>query len=493
VRLRCPNPDCACLLRVEERLFGRKVCCPKCKTPFIVPNRPTVAGRSSSRSGLPTEDVARSGRTSDGSSSSQKQKAEITVGLDFGTDTVKCIIHARVGVKNRPRRRVVRIDGETLFPSVVWVSQGRLSVGQYPSPDAIPYRSVKVCLRCSVLENEPCRRCFEGTDLTAELASWAILSHCVQRIRGQIELLYPERQFDRDIEWNMGAPLDGLDQIPLRCLFGDLLWKAVHHPFSIGEGVDLRELSAAYAGLESVHCPPQSQDGANCFIVSEADAAVNGFLNSGLNIERGHYYICDIGAGTIDIAFFWYNPREAPPISFYGTSCTRIGGDDFAWIVARDLQEKHHGLNPKQALMEANRLLSTGSLPTMDARDGFEALYEGLHKAVSRTFGKSYAKEKRIDHWSDLRLIAIGGAVGITGVADSCCQPICFGGPYQTIEARRASMDLATLPDATPLHGIAYGLSTPIHEMHESHTPEEVEEAFTNWVPHFRDKPDFYE
>ncbi|MEK6654254.1 MAG: hypothetical protein AABY92_03765, partial [Thermodesulfobacteriota bacterium] len=71
--------------------------------------------------------------------------------------------------------------------------------------------------------------------LDAELVSWAIITYSVGMIKQFIAFWLNTRiasgkyMFDeKDIHWRMGVPLDTEEQLPLKQLFANLLWRAVH-------------------------------------------------------------------------------------------------------------------------------------------------------------------------------------------------------------------------------------------------------------------------
>lgn len=416
----------------------------------------------------------------------------LTVGLDFGTSTVKCIVQAAVGERRRRERHVLSIHGEKLFPSLAWEWDGALTIGEQPHPEARCYRSVKVCLRCPILKSEPCRRCFEGTTLRAEIVSWAILSYCLQSIRNEMQKIYPEENYsinwDRNVEWNMGVPLDGLDQKPLLDLFRDLFWRAVHFGGQVGQTTPCGVLISRYERLSDEHCPTQKRS--DCFVLPEADVAVNAFLESQRNIEDGLYFICDVGAGTTDVSFFRFAQNADRPIIFYGTSSTRVGVDDFAAVIAQHLCAQKPQLSSEQALSAAHRFILEGLRilrPEFRRYGGryaaFDCVYSTMTDAFRRAFSRAYAKEHAWDHWRGLRGALIGGGRNLPGVASVVEQDLTYGNPHETIRPEMVTLRIAPIPEATDLHGIAYGLSIPMAEYELHWPPDAVPEMERDHTP----------
>ncbi len=403
----------------------------------------------------------------------------LTVGLDYGTHTVKSIVTAFIGERRRREQHVISIDGYNLFPSVAWVTADQLSIGLRPEGTSRALRSVKVCLRCGILQGEPCRKCFDNNYLlTAELVAWATIAHCVNCIRKEINAKYPHHRYqfnwDTDVEWNMGVPLDGLEQRKLYNLFCDLLWRAVHHGSTVQRSNQINHLCSAYASLQSVHCPARSES--NCFVISEADVAVNAFLKEH-HLEDGLYFICDMGAGTLDVAFFRFAQDQSRPIVFYGTSSVRVGGDQFA----HTLIEQFQGQDEDARYRRAEELMLSGFAGISlgpQSYDGkfriFESVYGEIAAGRVRAFRRAYLKETLWSRWQGIRGTLIGGGVRIPGVTSECLGKFSYGNVSADIHPKEIRMRFERLLGATSLHGIAYGLSIPIAEHFESWHPEEI-------------------
>ena len=419
----------------------------------------------------------------------RRTPVEIVVGLDFGTSTVKCVVQTIVGERRRRERHVLPVQGELLFPSLAWEQDGVVTFGRSPRGAARCYRSAKVCLRCSVLREEPCRQCFAGSKLTAETVAWGLLSNCVQSIRAQLDDLFPQEDYaldwDHGVEWKMGVPLDGLEQRPLRDLFADLLWHAVHSGDGIGAAVGCDELCERYGALGAQHCP--STEESNCFVVAEADVAVNAFLEAQRNIEDGLYFLSDVGAGTVDVAFFRFAQKSERPIIFYGTSSTRVGVDDLALSMARRLMETNRRLSAAKAWNKAHdmlaRVLTAGDghiHKCVDCARDFQGVYSLMHQGFRRAFSRALSKERVWDRWKGLKGAVIGGGRPMPGVADVFFKPISYGNPNEVIKAAQIPLRIAPIEGATELHGIAYGLSVPFAEYFEHWRPGDVPEMERN-------------
>jgi len=402
-----------------------------------------------------------------------KTPVRLTIGMDFGTSTIKCMISYAVAERGARQWTVVPIDGLDCFPSAVWESRGRFFMGTRPSTGAAKtYRSVKACLRCGLIAGEPCRRCFEASSLSAEAVSWALLSYCCNRARDYVASKFPGFEYSidwgRDVEWNMGVPLDGMEQESLRVLFRDLLWRAVHYGEAIDrQRMEVADVVSAYNAIRTERCPsPQSS---NCFVFPEAHVAVTAFRTAERNLEAGLYFICDAGAGTTDITFFRYAPQASRQIVFYGSACTRIGGYHFAVALADHLGWRTGVDDPEEAILRASATLE-GGLEHVDLGDVdhvgrphiFAACYEMLCEGRRCALGRAAEKEKPLwPRWRNLAGTVIGGGSLIPGVVKTCTERIRTGGWKQDIVPDHVSLRLTKELGKYQLHGIAYGLSVP--------------------------------
>ena len=120
-----------------------------------------------------------------------KTEIKLTIGLDFGTSTVKCIVFAQIGDRRLEKRFVLPIDGQVLFPAVCWERDGELFIGKRPPEANREFRSPKACLRCEILDEEYPDTTYRESGRPPSAISWAILSYCIEKIRNQIRERFP--------------------------------------------------------------------------------------------------------------------------------------------------------------------------------------------------------------------------------------------------------------------------------------------------------------
>lgn len=409
-----------------------------------------------------------------------KTEIKLTIGLDFGTSTVKCIVFAQIGDRRLPERFVLPIDGLALFPAICWERDGELFIGKRPPEADREFRSPKACLRCEILDEEYPDTTYKESGCPPSAISWAILSYCVDRIRNQILERFPADSyvFDwrRNVYWNMGAPLDGMKHEHLRRYFAGLLWLSVNHGFEwSAQSTPSAGLSGLYEKVMRSYPPPlEDSDGFvnanNCFVFPEAHVAVNAFLLLGGNLDDGLYFTCDVGAGTTDIAFFRYARAGERPVIFYDTSSTFAGGDDIVRALSKIMGEDPEASN--QRLIQG---LTNEELACLSA--SLEILRKKITEGRHRAFGQAYSKEREMEVWKrEMRGAAVlGGGSRLADIRRHCVRPLRTGMGGETIRVVDIPLRRAMPPNATEIHSIAFGLSIPPTQFYSHWRPDEVE------------------
>jgi hypothetical protein len=408
------------------------------------------------------------------------------VGFDFGTSTIKCVVNPKEGELRKGSPFVVAIDGRAHFPSLVWVKDGQIRYGPGHDSDGQCFRSVKGCLRCAADSSEPCQKCFDGSPLSPQVAAFGMLSYAIARVKNEIEARYPPARYNYSFEdvdsvmWNMGVPLDGVGKEALRTLFLRLLCCAVR--FDRSRLSDLTDLALLAEHANRACSEPLNvsemygfANAGNCFIFSEAHVAINAFAKQEGNLDPGVYFVCDVGAGTTDVSFFDYSAKGNPPIAFLGSSCTRVGGDDFANELANEYVARQ-GLTRQDALAKANnRLLTSGK--DLQMRQPFAQIFKRIQEGRHRAFVKAYEKWGSMEGWrKNLQErcggAAIGGGSLINRVQDACFAKMETGVDRDYIKPQQIRLDRPLPNGMSELHRIAFGLSFPWQEFFESWAPE---------------------
>lgn len=394
----------------------------------------------------------------------------VVVGLDYGTCWTKAILYVAPHT-GATRRVALDIFGAKLLPSIVGETSGQVIFGEAASRAPMVHRSLKMRLRKAALEQD-LGRCAPGSSLPVAALVWGFLSRAVDDIQRQVDQAVPERD-GRKIEWHLGVPL-AEGQEPLEQAFADMLFRAVHGPRGVvREDMPASELLEAYRTAARVPTPaPEHSD---CLVFAEAAVAVNAVQLRRGQLEDGKYFVCDVGAGSLDTAFFWYGNRADRPINFYGTSCRPVGGDAFFEVTKEIIRKESRTALGAEALhTEAERRLHRSQYRHDDGC--FKPVLERCKRGRSRAFGLARRKEQ-LARWEDEPITGflVGGGAKMPGVRQTCLGPLETGVGDRTARVHARELELVDVSGATPLHWIASGLSIPVHEFEPYYPPEDVD------------------
>jgi len=396
-----------------------------------------------------------------------KQKVDFIVGLDFGTSTSKVVLNARLA-HGAEERQAIKIDGHACHPSTVVRLAGELHFGHASpaEPDAELIRSLKTHLRCGVPRCAYCQQ--HGADW-AEFLAWTYLGYLAKRTREAIASLYPVDRFEHGrVLWNMGVPLDNRKERHVQDRFGAVMYRAVHF-CDVEQGIEERGARAAFEAACKRMIPNVNER--DCTVFPEAAVAANAFkvLHRAL-VDREHYFVCDVGAGTTDLAFFWYSQAAEKQISFYGTASARAGGDDFERILADHLRRPR-----APGLLERE----VGKVRSDVLKRIFAPILQDLSKTRRRGFGRSLQKERDPAYWREIQGLLIGGGAEVPHVRERLMRAMETGNGNATIPIFPLDIDPRTIPGATALHAIAVGLSLDPARIDDCDLPEDVAPRLT--------------
>lgn len=395
----------------------------------------------------------------------------VCVGLDFGTSTTKAVVYATMG--RTQQRWAPKIHGHEHYPSVL-VERG-IGVSFGPSDvqksRAKVHRSMKMLLRAAALEGDE-DRLLHGSRLPVHAAVWGYLVHVIQDIEATIAARFPSDRFHiQTKEWHLGVPLDE-KQASIERAFRRVFFRALRRPTDshVDRLVWRDDLIAAYQRVSSLD-PPPMHERSDCFVYAEAAVAVNAIRLIGRPLETGKYFVCDVGAGTTDTAFFWYSTRSLEePIQFYATSCPQSGGDMFVSAV-KDKLRAGEGRTWDDQLLHASateRLHGgefTGSEPL------FRHVLKRMDQSRRTAFGRARDAGETLDRWQSVTGYLVGGGSRMPGVERTCLSPLPTGVGKNVIPVTQRTFSLDELEEAvegmTDLHWIAAGLSIPAEEFED--------------------------
>jgi hypothetical protein len=279
------------------------------------------------------------------------RKRRITIGLDFGTATTKCIF--REELESAPFHVVGFGHARDatrgiLFPTAACIADGRFVFGTAAEDlgAAKTIRSFKMCLLCQASasaattserrKHPTCEQCaadwpgqfrMNGHTLSAEDISTLFLAVVLREAKDRAQRYLRCDENGTRFSVHLGAPLDqigefgNLSQLFERCVYYG--WRLTDRATSGWRVED------ALAALEAVRREPRpAPEMSPTYVFSETHAAITGYLVLPQS-ENGLYGVVDIGAGTTDVSYFWLQKDERDTKAwYYAAGSRRVGMDD---------------------------------------------------------------------------------------------------------------------------------------------------------------------
>ena len=322
----------------------------------------------------------------------------INVGLDFGTSASKVIVRIDEG-GGRPRFLIVGPSGQAgtvLFPSIVAVENGALLFGHAAqrSPSTVRAASFKMNLPAEAgsRKHEWRGRLRLGdTELTGEQVSTLYVAWVLKDVLAQVRQSLGE--VDLRVTVNAAAPLDQMqEETNLREVFHRTFYRALklHHFATAPWGLD-----AARAALRQADAEPIPSDAESPISVfPETHAAMTSYMLLP-GRAKGIYASVDVGAGSTDVAFFWFHQPDGrlsdgpPEMCYYGAASSFVGMDDVDEAISQQA-----GISIATAKLKReteNSLLTHVS--------GASAAFAKMYECYRRGFGESYRRCKGEYEW----------------------------------------------------------------------------------------------
>jgi len=230
-------------------------------------------------------------------------------------------------------------------------------------------------------------------------------------------------------------------------------------------------------------------------VVSESLASAKAYVTS-LAFRPVIHAFVDIGAGTTDIAFFFYNETQQT-MHWWSSATVPVAGDTIDNVLLHkaigehpDLQHTHHIAllemvrHAKEAWTEntALRVCSDGSeflLPWASAWPSAHKVYEGLTNRFRDTWREAFRHSKTMRDWQEIKVLVGGGGSAMPRLKSSFLGPVFDGLPRWELEEIHSprDLDLAGVAEESEFHrvAVAYGLSIP--------WPQQPEERFVTTIP----------
>lgn len=425
-----------------------------------------------------------------------RRTRRVTIGLDFGTSTSKCCFR----VASAPKRPVFvefdrpgSVSSSTLFDTAVASNGGDLLFGPDAADEADAIRSFKMCLVCQADTDTGrsaptrCPRCYPdvpglfriaGIDISAEdlctLHLSVMLSEVLRILPASVGAALPQLR----LTLNAAAPLDQLRQFGIAGPYFD---RVMFYALKLAESGTPRRRWRASAAMDALRAarqePIPDEAHSRTKVYPEAHAAMAGFLLLPES-EPGLYGLLDIGAGTTDVSFFWFQKNQTETsASYYATGTTQLGMDDVDRSLAGSLNVPASQLRRAREARGEDWIADHGSK------------FKDVSNKISKHFSKIYCKSREVDQrsraWMDCgtaqyRTFLVGGGCGCAPLVEEIRRAPPLGtswkvSPSQLLVPEDVSVvdsegDVRTLGDGGYDHErrlllLAYGLSNPRQDM----------------------------
>lgn len=346
----------------------------------------------------------------------QRRTHRVYVGLDFGTCSCKAVV--QIDPEDQMRRHFLAIahpsaiDGASplLCPSTVDVRGGQLFFGYQAEVGASSQtvRSFKMCLPClwhDSRTNGPCPRCspqkpghfiLDGRWWSAEEVSILFLAQVIRGIKDSVLKHVAGDPVQFFI--NSAAPLDQMPQdSELGRSFQRVLYYADRLSHRACNPWPLTDAAAALNEFRQQAMPDLNECPTTVF--PETHAAMTSVL-APLQAHR-NFGTVDIGAGTTDVAFFYYHRTNGEPEACYYRAKSEFVGMDQLDATVR--QSVPAGTN----LRAWREHLSPGDLQQFTG--SFAEPIEAMFRHFRTRLGESYVQNPGLEYWDDLTVFLTGG------------------------------------------------------------------------------------
>lgn len=326
-----------------------------------------------------------------GSKPTERPVRRVNIGLDFGTSTTKVIVRIEDAAA-KPRFVIIGPSEQSntvLFPSSVAVEGGGLLFGHAAHVSATPVKatSFKMNLPAEAGSRQHSwrgRLRLGDTGLTAENVSTLYIAWVLKDVLTQLQIALGG--VDLKVTVNAAAPLDQMqEEKSLRDVFHRTFYRAlrIHRLAAAPWPLDAARSALRQADAEKL---PRDED-SPVSVFPETHAAMTSYMLLP-GRPKGKYASVDVGAGSTDVAFFWFhNPdgkhaEGTPEMCYYGAASAFVGMDDVDQAIANHIGQPN-------AVAKARREAGEAKL---DGDAGAIAAFSKMYECYRRGFGESYRR-----------------------------------------------------------------------------------------------------
>jgi len=383
-------------------------------------------------------------------STAQAKSITVTIGLDFGTSTTKCVVNLEGEDNGRDRFLAISFpqegseEGTLCVPTAIGVDNHTLLFGfdaEHLSEDKI-IRSFKMAIPCMIEEWGGYKSSFMiidkpgyfdicGHKVSAIDLSTLYIAGIIRQIKKQLSVHAGGGVGIQEAYLNMAAPLDQLkkyyeaaakatNQEKSEILLGNIYrdTKLSEYYMQLGQwslrlsnvSHDRWNVEEALTSLDEVKKGGVvSFEDSPAYVLPETLAAISAYVNRP-RTRQGRFISFDVGAGTTDVSVFWLQKQHgSPKPSYYASGSLHIGMDDVDLSLLDILpQPIDCSLRERRESLEENE----GNL--IKYEDRWKPIFDKIEKHKNQVFGLAYNKERIPVHWgngnhAEVTLLMLGG------------------------------------------------------------------------------------
>lgn len=348
----------------------------------------------------------------------------IWIGLDFGTATTECVV--RVETRGMPDEVLIvassglsRADSVVVIPSAVELDNGVMRTGIHLSGSGNLIDHFKLGL-IEELEASDTSLDLYRADGPFAHALFHVAS-VIAMARGALEKHLPGRKlgYYLNIAAPIGADPDNPAHQRVRHVFHELAFRALELSNQV-QCWPVSEHNVESLLQQSLAVQVPGFDFSPVFVVPESLAAVTAFLHAP-NRTAGNYAAIDVGGGSTDISFFWFQTGQ------YATT-----GEKRAWYysirsepvgMSNLLNELRESIQALDGRTQHERLRAIPSLSKHAHRESVRKLLADVETTYKQAFRDCFLLRPNFADWCDdgvgkWNLLLLGGGMSDNFIRD---------------------------------------------------------------------------
>jgi hypothetical protein len=378
-----------------------------------------------------------------------KQTCHVTIGLDFGTSTTKCIVNLEGFESGKNKYLALSFptedssNGTLCVPTAIGIEDDLLFFGLKATdiPQESIISSFKMAIPCIdsewssyespfMIQDKPGFFQILGHELSAVDLSALYLATIIKQVKSRLSHYFRDNT-NLQVYLNMAAPLDQLIQY---YEMGENASEELKQKMSLENASRDTRISKHYLAMEqrTLRLSDQSQnpwllqdalialnevkatgvlplEKSPAYVVPEILAATTAYINRP-RTRAGRFITFDVGAGTTDISVFWLEKhKEVTKPWYYSCGSLHTGMDDIDRSLSEILtQIAGHSLRYKREHLE----ITTGGI--RNYIKSIKPVLSQIKRHKGKIFGLAYKKELKRTNWgtrnkAHVTLIMLGG------------------------------------------------------------------------------------